>query len=106
MFIVRDVDNCILIIYVLKLSMIPSQILLYNTESDSFVKKFDCIYDTQNPGEEIPYCQRPGGSFTLIRNETECENSGEKKSSRVLLDEGIDPNEVLKWSSSVERADR
>ncbi len=42
----------------------------------------------------------------MIRNETECENSGEKKSSRFLLDEGIDPNEVLKWSSSVERADR
>jgi hypothetical protein len=69
------------------------------------VEKFDCIYDTHNNGEEIPYCQRPGGSFTLFRNETECENGGEKKYFRDLLDEDIQPNEVLKWSSSVEMAD-
>jgi len=91
--------------YVLSFSIASSQILLYKTENDSLVEKFDCIYDTHNAGEEIPYCQRPDESFTLIRNQTYCENDGEKRSFRDLLDEGIEPSEVLKWNSSVEMAD-
>ena len=90
------------IICALSFSITSSQILLYSTENDPVVEKFDCIYDTHNNGEEISYCQRPRGSFALIRNDTECENGGEKKSFRDLLGESIEPNEALKWSSSIE----
>jgi hypothetical protein len=94
-----------LTIYFLNFFIIDSQILLYNTENGLATDRFDCIYDTQNIGEEIPYCRRPDGNFILIRNETQCENGGEKKSFRDLLDERIEPNVVLKWSSSVEMVD-
>jgi uncharacterized protein YxeA len=83
-------------IYILSFSIISARILLYNTENDPMTDKFDCIYDTHLNGEEIPYCQRPGENFTLIRQQTECENEGEKKSFRHLLDQDIQPNEVLK----------
>jgi len=92
-------------IYFVIVSTSSSRILLYNTENDFLLEKFDCIYDGQNTGEEISYCQRPGENFSLIRNQTKCENDGEKKSFRDLLYEGIEPNEVLNWSSSVEMAD-
>ena len=94
-----------IITFILSFSVALSQILVYNTENDQLVGKFDCIYDTQNLGEEIPYCRRSEENFPLIRNATECQNGGENKSFRALLNEEIDPNTILKWSSSVEMAD-
>jgi len=95
-----------LTVYILSFySVTFSEILLYNTENDPSVEKFDCIYETIMLGQRIPYCQRPSGSYALIRNQTACENEGKKRSFRRLHDEGVTPNEVLKWSSSVERAD-
>ena len=91
--------------YVLSFSIAFSQILLYTTENDFLVEKFDCLYDTHIAGEEIPYCQRPDEIFSLIRNQTHCENDGEKRSFRDLLDEDIEPSEVVKWNSSIEMAD-
>ncbi|CAF1139291.1 unnamed protein product [Adineta steineri] len=95
----------IVTIYIVSFPTTSSRILLYNTENDQLVEKFDCIYVTDNIGKEIPYCQRPDGSYALIRNQTHCENDGQKRSFRDLLREDIEPNEVLKWSSSTEMAD-
>jgi hypothetical protein len=94
-----------IIIYILSFSITNSRILLYTAENDQIVEKFDCIYYTENTGEEIPYCQRPNGTSTLMRQQAQCENEGKKRSFRHLLDQNIQPNEVLNWSSSVEMAD-
>jgi hypothetical protein len=56
-------------------------------------------------GEEIPYCRRPGEPQLLQRNKNECDNGGEKRLFRDLINEKIHPNNILKWSSSVEMAD-
>ncbi|CAF2828332.1 unnamed protein product [Rotaria sp. Silwood2] len=56
-------------------------------------------------GEEIPYCQRSDRNTTLIQHQTNCDNGGEKKSFLDLLDRNIQPNEVVKWNSSVKMAD-
>jgi hypothetical protein len=94
-----------LAIYLLYSCVIDSQILLYNTRDDQFTDTFDCIYHTHYAGQEILYCQRPDESVSLIRQQTSCENEGVPKSFHDLLNEGILPNEVLKWSSSVEMVD-
>jgi hypothetical protein len=33
------------------------RVLLYNTENDQTVEKFDCVYYKHNDGEEISYCR-------------------------------------------------
>ncbi|CAF4374171.1 unnamed protein product [Rotaria socialis] len=81
------------------------RVLLYNTENGEAFEKFDCVYYTYNDGEEISYCRRPGGSQTLVRNRSECDNQGQKKYFRDLLDQKIHPSEILNWSSSVEMVD-
>ncbi|CAF1423463.1 unnamed protein product, partial [Adineta steineri] len=40
-----------------------------------------------------------------MRQQTYCENQGDKKSFRNLLDQDIQPNEVLEWSSAIEMAE-
>jgi hypothetical protein len=93
-------------LYLLSTSITSSQILLYNTEENPLTDRFDCLYHTQqNTAHEIPYCQRPDGQISSIRTHTQCENDGKKRSFRDLLDEDIQPSEVLQWSSSVEMAD-
>jgi hypothetical protein len=93
-------------VYVLILSIAQSRILLYNTEDNPLTDRFDCIYHTQQQtGQEIPYCLRPDEQMSLIRSQTRCENDGEKRYFRRLLDEDIQPSEVVQWSSSVEMAD-
>jgi hypothetical protein len=81
------------------------RVLLYNTENDQTVEKFDCVYYKHNDGEEISYCRRPGGTESLDRKQKECDNQGEKKLFRNLIDQDVDPSDILKWSSSVEMAD-
>ncbi len=86
-------------------TIIHGRVLLYNTENEEAVEKFDCVYYTPNHGEEIAYCRRQGRNQTLSRYRNECFNQGEQKFFRNLLKEEIDPIIVLKWSSSVEMAD-
>lgn len=86
-------------------NVVYGRILLYNTENSQAVEKFDCVYFTNNDGDEITYCQRPGGTLTLSRNKADCDNGGKRNYFRDLLDQGIEPNEVVKWNSSVEMAD-
>ncbi len=81
-----------------------TQILLYNTENNPVVDKFDCIYHTYDE-QEIPYCRRPNRNQELYRRKEMCENSGEKKLFRDLLEQNIRPVTVIHWSSSVEMAD-
>ena len=81
------------------------RVLLYSTENNLAVEKFDCVYHIHDNGEEIPYCRRRNGSYPLDRNRKECENQGRRCLLRVLIDQNVLPNEVLKWSSSVEMVD-
>jgi len=91
--------------FVLIFPVTYGRVLLYNIENEQTVEKFDCVYYMSNDGEEISYCRRPGGSERLHRNRNECDNQGEEKRFRDLLDQEIDPSNVLKLSSSVEVAD-
>jgi hypothetical protein len=86
-------------------NVIYGRVLLYNTENEEAVEKFDCVYYMYDDGEEISYCRRSGGSQLLDRNRNECDNQGEKKLFRDLLDQEIDPSDILEWSSSVEMTD-
>ena len=71
------------------------RILLYNTENGPAVEKFDCMYYLDNDGAEIPYCRLPDGSQVLHRQHKNCENHGENHFLRALLDQNIQPNNIL-----------
>jgi hypothetical protein len=92
-------------IFVLVFTVTHSRVLLYNTENEESVEKFDCVYYMHNDGEEISYCRRPGGNLTIDRHRNECDNQGEKKLFRDLLKQEINPSDILDWSSSVEMVD-
>ena len=81
------------------------RVLLYNTENEEAVEKFDCVYYIPNHGEEISYCQRPRENKTLNRYRNECGTQGEKILFRELVDQNIHPSIILDWSSSIEIAD-
>ena len=80
-------------------------VLLYNVENEELVEKFDCVYYIPNYGEEISYCRRPDRNLSLNPHKNNCDNQGEKKLFRDLIDQKIHPNIILKWSASVEMAD-
>ncbi|CAF4301199.1 unnamed protein product [Rotaria socialis] len=95
----------LLVTFALIFTIRDGRVLLYNTEKEEAVEKFDCVYYVPNDGEEISYCRRPGGNQSYNRRKNECNNHGEKRLFRHLLNEEIHPNIVLKWISSVEMAD-
>jgi hypothetical protein len=95
----------LVVTFVLIRTITGGRILLYNTENEEAVQKFDCIYYVSNDGEEISYCRRPGRSQSLSRHRDECDNQGEKKLFRNLVDQKIDPTNIFEWTSSVEMAD-
>ena len=84
--------------------VVKAQILLYNTENSQSVDRFDCIYHVHDE-QEIPYCRRSGKIEQTYRKNTECQNQGERRLFRDLLEQDIDPRIVLQWSTSVEVAD-
>ena len=79
-------------------------VLLYDTEDSSAPQHIDCIYSMKEP--EIPYCQRNEIPFLLMREKrNNCLHGGRKWLFSELFQRGITPNEVLKWSSTIEMAD-
>ncbi|CAF1130909.1 unnamed protein product [Adineta steineri] len=81
------------------------RILLYNTENNQTIEKFDCLYYIYDDGEEISYCRRLNGTERLDRNRSECENQGVRLLFRDLLNKNVKPSDILNWSSSVEMVD-
>ena len=81
-------------------------VLLYDTEDENLIQYNDCIYSMKEP--EIPYCQR---NFSLLllpfirEKKNKCLHGGKKWLFSELFQHGITPNEVLKWSSTIEMAD-
>ena len=99
------ISRLVIIILVSLTGSLNSRILLYNTENEHSIEKFDCVYYVYNNGEEIPYCRRAKGSQLLNRHRSKCENQGEKILFRNLLKENIDPNIIFKWISNIEILD-
>ncbi|UJR07518.1 hypothetical protein I4U23_011807 [Adineta vaga] len=97
--------NVILIILFLCTTS-SGQVLLYNTENGQAINKFDCIYHVYNDGEEIPYCRRTEQDVVLNRTTIVCQNDGEIFFFRHLIMQKVHPSDVLKWSSSLEIADK
>jgi hypothetical protein len=92
----------VLILFVI--TCINARILVYDTENNHDIEKFDCVYHVYD-GQEIAYCLRPTGIQELYRKKINCENQGEKLLFRHLIEKNVEPNIVLDWSSSVEIAD-
>ena len=96
------------------LTLCNGRILLYDTENiPTLSEKIDCIYvlDTLDGNHEegiiakVPYCLRWNITGSLRRDADECENGGVKKYFHKLMEDNIQPFEVLEWSSSVQMAD-
>jgi hypothetical protein len=93
------------IFFVFILTGTAGRILLYHTENDQTVEKFDCVYHVHNDGEDTPYCRRLFDDKPLNRTEIMCYNGGSLVSFRDLIIRNISPDNVLEWSSSIEKAD-
>jgi hypothetical protein len=92
-------------IFLLLFTVTYGRVLLYHTENGQEVEKFDCVYHVYDNGEEIPYCRRLAEPQILSRENRMCENQGELRAFRDLMNLSISPSDVLKWSSSVEMAE-
>jgi hypothetical protein len=95
----------IVALFIVVFTVTYGQVLIYDTENEVAIEKFDCVYYLYDDGEEIPYCRRPGTSESINRDMNGCDNQGEKLLFRYLLDREISPSNILKWSSSVEMVD-
>lgn len=91
--------------FVWVLVLVETQVLIYDTENRENIDKFDCVYHTTLDGDEIPYCQRSRNTLTLDRSRMTCDNDAEKICFRDLIDQYVHPNNVLRWSSSIDMAD-
>jgi hypothetical protein len=49
--------------FVLIVTTTDGRVLLYSTENEEAVEKFDCVYFVPFYGDEIPYCRRLGGKL-------------------------------------------
>lgn len=103
---IAEMFTTIMVILPLILIATYGRILLFNTENNQTMGRFDCLYSLQDEGTEIPYCQRLNETEELVRSKSECVNQGVKLFFDDLLKRGVDPGKVLSWSSSVELADR
>jgi hypothetical protein len=93
------------IFFVFILTGIAGRILLYDSENDPTVEKFDCIYYMHNDGEDTPYCRRFTEEISLNRTERICDNEGRLSYFRELIMQNVLPGDILEWSSSIEKAD-
>ena len=101
--------HLILIVSLLKIS--SAYIKLLDTEDASSVQSYDCIYYTNitvENNETTPYCIRTNESVTLNRSfsTNNCKNGGKEWTFRQMKEMNITQDEVLKWNSSIEMADR
>ncbi|CAF0857990.1 unnamed protein product [Adineta steineri] len=98
--------NCIfltLLITSVSVHISQSFVQLYNTEDSSSVELYDCI-NFKNDSNVI-YCRRPGKVIDLNRHRQTCSSYGTKIDYTTLQRLNISVDEVLRWSSSVEKAD-
>ena len=93
------------VIFLLILANANAQILLYNTENQQTVEKYDCLYYQDEDEDIIPYCQRPYRSQLVDRNETHCHNAGQKLTIRECIELQVHPDQTLEWSWTIEMAD-
>ena len=96
----------VITIFVFIYTMTSGRILLYNTENGEGIEKYDCVYYMHDNKEEIPYCRRLNEALRLDRKKTECNNQGELHRFPDLRAQNIQPSDVLRWSSSIEIADK
>ena len=84
---------------------------LFNTEDGFAIQSYDCIYYTNitaENNETVAYCIRTNESVLLNRSfsTNTCQHSGKEWNFRSLKAMNVSQDEVLKWNSSIEMADR
>ena len=84
---------------------------LFKTENMLSAQSYDCVYFTNLTATNLqatPYCIRTNESVPLDRSFTRntCENSGKEWTLRSLKEMNVSQDEILRWSSSIEMADR
>ena len=80
-------------------------VLLYNTETNGMWEFKDCIYYDSMNDAPSSYCFKSVNGSMISERYTECENNGDKWYFKDLLANNISPQDILRWSSSVEVAD-
>ena len=76
---------------------------MYNTEDGVSFEKMDCIY---HGIDNIPYCRRLNPDIIVDSSSIKtCYNGGRRMDFSTLKAVGIEPDVVLRWSSSIEKAD-
>jgi hypothetical protein len=108
-------SSAVTVVSFLLLSLYPklsiSFVLLYNTEDSLLLQYYDCIYYTLpiNAIQSVKYCQQLVESRKWSRSFTNydsCSDRGGLHSFSTLKHMNVSTNEVLRWSSSVEKADK
>ncbi len=82
---------------------------LFNTENTLATQSYDCVYYIFEKRTDVtPYCIRTNESIMLNRSfsTNNCENGGKEWTFRQMKEMNITQDEVLKWNSSIEMADR
>ena len=93
----------ILLIILHVISLTQSDVQLYNTEDSPSLEFYDCIHYIDD--STVKYCRRPGMVTDLSRHHQSCSTVSERMTYADLQRLNVSPNEVLMWSSSVEKAD-
>lgn len=90
-------------IFIFCLNTVQAYIYVYDTEDGVSFEKMYCIY---HGIDVIPYCQRLDPYFILNSSVVNtCYNGGRRMNFSMLKATGIEPDVVLRWSSSIEKAD-
>jgi hypothetical protein len=85
------------------LNTIHSYIYVYDTEDGVSFEKMNCIYYGI---DNIPYCQRSSPYFIFNGSAIQtCYNEGRRMNFSALKADGTEPDVVLRWTSSIEKAD-
>jgi len=79
-------------------------VYMYNTDDSHSTEKFHCVY---HGSDNIPFCRRSPDihSITPEFQEKKCHNGGQLWNFSALVAAGIEPYDVVKWASSIEKAD-
>jgi hypothetical protein len=86
------------------LQLSQSYVQLYHTEDSSSLEFYDCIHYKND--SNVKYCRRPGKVIELKRQHYQTCSPGSKNITYADLQQlNISVNEVLQWSSSIEKAD-
>lgn len=84
-----------------------SHVLIHHTENSPSAQYYDCMYDILSSVAGVKYCRQRKENQLLHRDFNQsCQNGGKLWSFEELTHLNISIPDILRWSSSIEQADR